>query len=241
MLNEYKISNSSNYHSSATNYYLPEKTTEINLNFISTYSNNIFGNDLNINKHPKKLGNLFAYFYYKNYPLILINFNQMFLFLTYQILINFFFILSILFYFKYIYSFLKFLNIFSFLIPFFSHLIIFFINPGTPNLNSNFFNLNEFENKNKNKNNENEKKNFLYCKICNIFVKEEENVVHCDECNLCVKYYDHHCYWTSKCITDKNIFFFYLFIFGTIVFIIVFSMSVIYAFYVVINKKNKKL
>ena len=230
-MNEYKISN----HSKATNYYLPEKTTEIN--FLSTNSNNIFGNDLTINKHPKKLGNLFAYFYYKNYPLILINFNQMFLFLTYQILINFFFILSILFYFKYIYSFLKFLNIFSFLIPFFSHLIIFFINPGTPNLNSNFFKLNEFEKENKNKN----KENFLYCKICNIFVKEEENVVHCDECNLCVKYYDHHCYWTSKCITDKNIFFFYLFTFGTIVFVIVIIMSIVYAFFVVFyENENKK-
>ena len=115
------------------------------------------------------------------------------------------------------------------------------MNPGTPKFNLNFYQLNQID--------ENEKKNYMYCKICNIIVRieddvvhcdEEDDVVHCDECNVCVMNYDHHCYWTSKCITNKNIVYFYLFIFGTIVFAVVFCMCVIYVLYykiVVLNKK----
>ena len=228
MNNEYK----NNTYKKATNYVLPENASELNIKTLES-NNIIFGNDLLLNKYPKKIGNLNAYFYYKNYPLILINFPQMYLFLIYQIFINLFFFLTIKLFHKNLYNFLEFLYIISYIIPVSSHLIIFFMNPGTPKFNLNFYQLNQID--------ENEKKNFMYCKICNIIVKIEDDVVHCDECNVCVMNYDHHCYWTSKCITNKNICFFYCFIFGTIIFAAVFSMCAIYFLYnkmIVLNKKK---
>ena len=229
MNNDFK----NNTYKKATNYVLPQNTSELN---ISTLESNtiIYGNDSLINKYPKKIGNLYAYFYYKNYPLILINFPQMYLFLTYQILINMLFISSIIIFYKNLYTFLEILYIISYIIPVLSHLIIFFINPGTPNFSLNFLQLNQIE--------ESEKKNYMYCKICNIIVKADDDVVHCDECNVYVKNYDHHCYWTSKCITNRNIMFFYFFIFGTIVFAVVFCMCLIYILYykLIVLNKNKK-
>ena len=66
MNNEYK----NNTYKKATNYVLPENASELNIKTLES-NNIIFGNDLLLNKYPKKIGNLNAYFYYKNYPLIL--------------------------------------------------------------------------------------------------------------------------------------------------------------------------
>ena len=77
MNNEYK----NNTYKKATNYVLPQKTSELTISSLES-NNIIYGNDLLINKYPKKIGNLYAYFYYNNYPLILINFSQMYLFPT---------------------------------------------------------------------------------------------------------------------------------------------------------------
>ncbi|CAN0098382.1 unnamed protein product [Ectocarpus sp. 6 AP-2014] len=51
----------------------------------------------------------------------------------------------------------------------------------------------------------------VLCGRCD--VKRPAGAIHCNECNVCVtKKFDHHCPWTGKCIGEKNIRFFYLFL-----------------------------
>ena len=50
------------------------------------------------------------------------------------------------------------------------------------------------------------------CSKCNIVVPKHFRLSHCDICQVCVKKYDHHCPWTGKCIGEKNIIPFYVFI-----------------------------
>lgn len=46
-----------------------------------------------------------------------------------------------------------------------------------------------------------------YCAICHI--NGPAGAEHCDECDVCILQLDHHCPWTSKCIGEGNIRFFY--------------------------------
>ena len=62
MNNEYK----NNTYKKATNYVLPENASELNIKTLES-NNIIFGNDLLLNKYPKKIGNLNAYFSHIKY------------------------------------------------------------------------------------------------------------------------------------------------------------------------------
>ncbi|CAM9772576.1 unnamed protein product [Pylaiella littoralis] len=50
----------------------------------------------------------------------------------------------------------------------------------------------------------------VLCGRCD--VKRPVGAFHCSDCNVCVTKFDHHCPWTGKCIGEKNIVFFYLFL-----------------------------
>ena len=67
----------------------------------------------------------------------------------------------------------------------------------------------------------------LFCDMCNIIIDAKDGVEHCDECDICINQYDHHCYWTGKCIGKNNIIAFYLFAFGTLFYIIWFTLLII--------------
>lgn len=57
-----------------------------------------------------------------------------------------------------------------------------------------------------------------YCAICEVV--RAEGTEHCGDCDLCIRGYDHHCPWTSKCIGEGNIVYFYAFLLTVLVAIV---------------------
>jgi len=43
---------------------------------------------------------------------------------------------------------------------------------------------------------------------------------HCRDCDVCIRNYDHHCPWTSKCIGEKNLCKFYVFVTSTMSYLV---------------------
>lgn len=50
------------------------------------------------------------------------------------------------------------------------------------------------------------------CSKCNIVVPKNFRLSHCNICEVCVTRHDHHCPWTGKCIGEKNLTPFYIFL-----------------------------
>ena len=48
----------------------------------------------------------------------------------------------------------------------------------------------------------------------------QKGTQHCRDCGVCIKNFDHHCPWTSKCIGEKNLSKFYVFVTLTFTYII---------------------
>lgn len=168
-------------------------------------------------KNPKKLGNLYTYLYFKGQPIIAIGLKNITLVLLYESILHISFILMMKFMIPGVYTYMKYMMIVFYLNCFLSHSFIFFINPGIPSPDhymkiytktQKYLSL-DYQ----------ERKNFLQCEICNIIVHSKDKVEHCEECDICVKNYDHHCYWTGKCIAKNNFWAFNTFAFGTVVYI----------------------
>ena len=107
----------------------------------------------------------------------------------------------------------------------FCHLTIILINPGIPPRSyhaSEFMKTEQYQRLSQEK-----RKQYAYCEICHIICPPQCQIEHCEECNICVMKYDHHCFWTGKCITKRNIWAFYIFLFGTLTYIIVFFVTLI--------------
>ena len=87
-----------------------------------------------------------------------------------------------------------------------SYLITSLINPGIPNRDhySKYFIKN---------NPDLPSSSVVKCSICNIVVPKHFRISHCNTCQVCVKNYDHHCPWTGKCIGERNLTPFYIFLF----------------------------
>jgi len=60
----------------------------------------------------------------------------------------------------------------------------------------------------------------LKCNKCNIVVPKSYKAIHCSICDICVIGQDHHSPIAGKCIGKRNIIYFYSFIFGFIIFIL---------------------
>ena len=196
-------------------------------NYLNYYLNNNYSSSKNcFNSKIKKMGNLNVYFFVNNQPLIVLGNKDRYLVIIYEIILQVSFILlaatiinSIIFYMKYILI-LLYLNCFL------CHVYIFLVNPGIPSIDhySKIF----LKSENFLKMNEQQKRNYYLCESCNIIIHHSEDIEHCDECDICVEKYDHHCFWTGKCITKKNIFFFYFFTFGSMIYILWYFTIIIY-------------
>ena len=125
-------------------------------------------------------------------PPFSINKNYKFPILIIMLFISYFYLIYFIFFiyflkitkYNYIYLLLLFIGtIFS--------LLIMLLNPG--------ININSINNK----------KNSNYCNICKIYISKGKNNYHCKKCNVCVNNIDHHCEIFGKCITRKNIIYFF--------------------------------
>ena len=53
---------------------------------------------------------------------------------------------------------------------------------------------------------------FYFCSTCKMWVNRDKKTLHCSDCNICIEKLDHHCPWTGKCIGDKNLISYYIFV-----------------------------
>ena len=224
--------NNDNNHSynKIDNEYSNLKNQSINL--IEKYKINendtVFGNNYikyyikkkNFNMSPKKMGNFYTFFFYKNEPIVAIGFKSLKLVLIYEFILQVsFFILMNTVIISGVFPYMKYLLIIFYLNSFLSHMYIFLLNPGIPT--PEHFNKIILNQKNYNKN------DYLYCDVCNIIIKATDGVEHCDECGICMNEYDHHCYWTGKCIAKNNSWVFVSFWLGVLIYIVWYFMIII--------------
>ena len=185
----------------------------------------------------KKMGNLRVFLFINNQPLrVLGNKTQSFI-IIYHVLIHLTFLLFRYFVMNEVDIGMKYSLSLLYIISVSCHIIIFLFNPGIPSIErySKIF----LKSQRYLKLTEEEQKEYYICEECNILIKESEKVEHCDDCKICVKKYDHHCYWTGKCITKRNIIFFYGFAFCTLFYIIWYFLIIIYWLMLIITKRNK--
>ena len=184
------------------------------------------------------MGNLYVFLFINNQPLIVIGNKSYLLIIIYHVLIHITFIIFRLFIMNEVDIGMKYSLQLLYIVSVFCHVIIFFINPGIPSIErySKHFLKSEKYLKLK----EEEQKDYYLCEECNILNHNKENVEHCDECKICVKQYDHHCYWTGKCITKRTIVFFYGFAFATLFYILWYFLIIIYWLIIKISKYDQR-
>ena len=194
--------------------------------FKKYYLNSIRGNNNNIYcNFPKKMGNFYTYFFYQYEPIIVLGDKKLSLVIIYEFILQFSFYISLYTFIPGVFTYMKYLFIAFYLNCFINHMFIFLLNPGIPSpdhYKKIFMNKKEYKLLNKER-----KSMLLFCDMCNIIIDAKDGVEHCDECDICINQYDHHCYWTGKCIGKNNIIAFYLFAFGTLFYIIWFFLIII--------------
>ena len=196
-------------------------------NYLNYYLNNKSSSSKNcFNSKIKKMGNLFVYFFINEQPLIVLGENSKILIFVYECILHISFIFFFTILIKTIPLYMKLLLIIIYIICFLCHIYIYLFNPGIPSIDhySKFF----LKSEKYMKMGEEKKREYYLCDICNIIYNYSENIEHCDECEVCVQNYDHHCYWTGKCITKRNIWAFYLFLYGTLAYILWYFTIIIY-------------
>ena len=177
----------------------------------------IFGNDFLL-KNPRKLGNLYCFLYINGNPIISIGVNNLSFVIFYEFILNFSFIMFKLFMNNDLYKISKIYIKINYFTLLFCHLYLFLFNLGIVDRNCY---ATDFRKTEKYKSFTIEKKReYLYCEYCNIIVKKIYSVNHCEYCNICFYEYDHHCFWIGKCVSKKNIVFFYCFMFGSLFYIL---------------------
>ena len=186
----------------------------------------------------KKMGNLYVYFFINNQPIIVLGNKYISFIIIYHVLIHITFLLFRYFIMNQVDIGMKYSLSLLYIVSIFCHTIIYLFNPGIPSINrySKIF----LKSVKYLKLTEEEQKEYYLCEECNIYMKNEDKIEHCDECNLCVKKYDHHCYWVGKCITKRNILFFYGFAFSTLFYILWYFLIIIYWILIKISQHSKK-
>ena len=64
-----------------------------------------------------------------------------------------------------------------------------------------------------------------YCSPCKSI--RVHGTVHCYSCDVCIRGYDHHCPWIGKCVGEKNMCAFKLFLFATMWALVAFSLCIL--------------
>ena len=193
----------------------------------------------NNNIYTKKLGNLYTYKFITSEPLIVIGLSKLSLVIIYELTLQASFYILFFTLAKEVYPYMKYMLIGFYLNCFINHLFIFLTNPGIPNKNyylKNFLNSEKYIDMT-----DIQKQNYYLCEICNIIANINEDIVHCEECNICLKGYDHHCNWTGKCITNKNIISFHFFSIGTFIYIVWYAIVVLSWMLLQISKLLNKI
>jgi hypothetical protein len=187
----------------------------------------------------KKMGNLYVYLFINNQPLIVLGNKNISLIIIYHVLIHITFIIFKLFIMNEVDVGMKYSLSALYVVSVFCHVIIFLINPGIPGIDrySKMF----LKSENYKKLKEEEQKDYYLCEECNILIHNTEKIEHCEDCNICVKQYDHHCYWTGKCITKRTIIFFYGFAFATLFYILWYFLIILYWLILILSKYNSKI
>ena len=196
-------------------------------NYLKYYLNDKYSSSkMCFSSKIKKMGNYYVYLFCGEQPLIAIGNKKKSLVIIYEIILQISFLLLMFTIINSIPIYMKYILISLYLNCFLCHMYIFLINPGIPNIDhySKIF----LKSQNYMKMGEEQKKNYYLCEICNIVINYSEDVEHCEDCDICVEKYDHHCYWTGKCISKKNIWAFYFFSFGTLIYILWYFTIIIY-------------
>ena len=147
----------------------------------------------------RKIGNTYTFFGDKDgSPLIVIgpHWSMYASFCSIMSIVYTFFLIH---YWNYLSFLFKLSGLTSFLTYFISYTYIFLINPGIPKYDEDAI-LGKPREK------------YSFCKRCGIWKNIDKNTYHCFDCDICIEGYDHHCPWTGKCVSKKNINAFYIFL-----------------------------
>ena len=201
-------------------------------NYIKYFmKNKILQNNSGYKDRPKKFGNLFTYLFIGNYPLLAIGIEKLSLVIIYQFFLHLSFILIHISIIQSVFPYMRYLLTLFYLINFLNHAYLCLFNPGIPNIEC--FSKNCLK-----KIKKEDKKYFQICEICNIIVDSSDDVRHCNECNICVKNWDHHCYWTGKCIAKNNYYSFQIFTFTILLYYLWYA--IIFVVWALIQISNAK-
>ena len=196
-------------------------------NYIKYYLNNKFlSSRESPNLRPKKMGNLHVFFFINEEPIFAVGNISLNLVVLYELLLHISFIIIMKTIIKNLFLYMEVMLISFYLMCFIGHMYIYLINPGIPNIK--YYSKTFIKSENFIEMKDEEKKGYYLCEICNIIVNVKDGIEHCDECGICVKNYDHHCYWTGKCIAKNNIWAFTLFTFGTLLYYVWYFILIIY-------------
>ena len=196
--------------------------------------NKLIENNSCSKERPKKFGNLFSFLFIRNQPLLAIGKEKLSLVIIYQFFLHLSFILIHINIIQSVFPYMRYMLYSFYLINFLSHLHLFLFNPGIPN--AEFFSKKYLKSIKKE-----DKKYFQFCEICNIIVNCSDDVRHCNLCNICVKNWDHHCYWTGKCIGKNNYYSFQIFTFTVLLYYVWYIIVVgFWALIKILNAKYHK-
>ena len=194
-------------------------------NYLKYYLNNKL---LSSHQHikPKKMGNLYVFLFINDQPIFAIGNFSLSLVIIYELLLQISFIIIMKTIINKLFPYMKYMLVSFYLNCFFSHMFLYLINPGIPNIK--YYSKIFLKSENYMKLNEEEKKGFHLCEVCNIIVNYKDDIDHCNHCGICIKKYDHHCYWTGKCIGKNNLWAFTLFTLGTLLYIVWYFILIIF-------------
>ena len=245
-INDFEIQNSNTYFQAIDlknlEYYKNLIIEEINNNdtlFGNNYfkyfmKNKLLNESKCFNENPKKLGNLYAYLFIKNQPLITIGTKKLSLVIIYQLFLNLSFIFIHLGILQSVFSYMRFMVTLFYSLNILNYMYIFLINPGIPSHEN-------FSKKVIKTIKKEDRKYFEVCEICNIIVGYNDEIRHCNECNICMKKMDHHCVWTGKCIAKNNYFAFHLFTFSLLLYYVWYAIIIVVWCIIKIAKTKHKI
>ena len=132
---------------------------------------------------PKKIGNVFAFWYKNGEPKIIIGPHCNLIFILgpfFACLSSFITLVSIIYFFSLwskLNQYVKVIGVLLYFLQITSYTLTFLINPGLPKKETHL----KYSVK------KNPFKNFRICGVCNLIMNIDDNTTHCDDCNICIE------------------------------------------------------